>query len=64
MKTVAAAGENIELMGCYRTEENGNAERKLLLPRSTLFLLKLKKLSAVHVKFEVCTAVTLNITVS
>jgi hypothetical protein len=44
--------------------ENGNAERRFLLQRPTLFLLKLKELSVVCVKFEVLTAVTLNITVS
>ena len=44
--------------------ENGNAERRILLQRTTLFLLKLKKLSMVHMKFEVFTAVTLNITIS
>jgi hypothetical protein len=62
MNPVADEGENIDLMACYRTEENGNAERKILLPRPTLFLMKWKKLNTMHVKFEVLTAVTLNIT--
>jgi hypothetical protein len=51
-------------MGSYRTQENGNAGRRILLQRPASFLLKLKKISMVHVKFEVLTAVTLNITVS
>jgi len=50
-------------MGSYRTKENGNGERRILLQMPTLFLLKLKKLSVVGVKFAL-TAVTLNITVS
>jgi len=49
-------------MGSYRAEENGNAERRILLQRLILFLLKLTKLSVVRVRFEVLTAVTLNIT--
>ena len=43
--------------------ENGNIERRILLQRPTLFLLKLKKLSVVRVKL-VLTVVILNITVS
>lgn len=42
MQTVAAAEENIILIGWYGTEENVHAERKILLPGPTLFLLKRK----------------------